>query len=173
MCLQENNNPPTVQACKPEFIHTEELSYKYEERNSTWWPGTNRNTGSKCWISPMSTSHGRLRKSTFPSPPMREEVHWAVCRHLSSAVAPLVFRELWQLAPIIFLLFPGPECVAVCPPASGGSGVPTGHLSSWPQCMNVHEEFPLTFIIPGTTVNSWLGNWANLLELFISQVLFF
>lgn len=127
--------PTTAQACKPEFIHTEEFCYKYEERNSTWWPGTNRNTGSKCWISPMSTSHGRLRKSTFPSSPVREEMHWAVCRHLSSAVAPLVFRELWQPAPIFFLLYAGPECVAVCPPASGGSGA---HGTPW-LLASVHE----------------------------------
>lgn len=87
----------------------------------------------------------QLRKSTFPSSPMREGVHRALCRHLSSAVAPQVSRELGQPAPIFILLFPGPECVA---PASGGSGVPTGHLCSWPQCMNVHEEFPLNIYYP-------------------------
>lgn len=42
-------------------------------------------------------------------------------------------------------------------------------LSTW----TCRRNFPSTFIIPGTTVNSWLGNWVNLLELFISQVLFF
>lgn len=67
---------------------------------------------------------------------------------LQAPVISLVSRKLGQPAPIFYLLLPGPECVAVCPPASGGSGVPTGHLGSWPQCMNVREEFPLNIYYP-------------------------
>lgn len=117
-----------------------------------------------------SHSYSRLGKSTFPSSPVREEMHLDVCRHSCHQLCP---GSLGSLLPssscssqvlnvllYVLQLLEGLEC----PRDTSALG-----LSAW-MCT---RNFPWTFIIPGTAVNSWLGNWANLLELFISQVLFF
>lgn len=119
MCLQENNNPHTAQACRPEFIHTEEFCYKYEERNSTWWPGTNRNIGSKSLISPTSTAilmaaeekhislfphEGRGAPGSLQAPvigcgPTGVQGAWAACSHLHLALPRpwMCCSSLWRV----------------------------------------------------------------------------
>lgn len=91
---------------------------------------------------------------------------------LTACAAPWVFRDPVQ-PHFSFLLFAGPACVAAAEQLLEDLectwDTSALDLNTWTCTRN----FPWTFIIPGTIVNSWLGNWANLLELFISQVLFF
>lgn len=81
---------------------------------------------------------GRLGRSRFSPPAAREgSLPWAPsCGH--------------SVHMHTFVLF-SPTSIAVvelCPTASGGFEARVEHFYTWPQYMNVHEEFPLIIYYP-------------------------
>lgn len=103
-----------------------------------------------------SEGGGSLQAPVTSCGPRGVQGAWAACSHLLLALPrPWMHFCSWAVSSSFWRVW-------------SAHGTLLG-LSAW-MC---RRNSPWTFIIPGTTVNSWLGNWANLLELFISQVLFF